>query len=1252
LTLKRLQNASWLNGVFALGALLGMARSLSAEVRIENQGPDYLRLVYEADGFAKQEACLIGVPLDGEVQLVVIEARSAGHVPLEGDLEGLCLDGPVCKDEPAFLRNQRVVGLAFMPRQTADGRLEVYDRVVLDLYFSGATTRHASYSKTPMEEAIYRDLVTNYQQASPWRRTSRPAATKPLVQGFGGTAFRVVVREEGIYRISGHDLISAGLGTGGVESARLRLLYGGGRMLSEDLDKSEPVEFSDLALVVEDGGDGRLDEDDFVLFYGQGVQRWEYNASQERYGFRRNIYTDDNVYWLMIDSDQQGKRASTLDGSLRETAPILPEGYRVRVHEESEDRILILTDTGLSSGYEWYWVEFRGNARNFPQVISDVLPEPVDVRMRFFGLNDARHTFSIQWNQQVVGEIEMVGAQVHTREFRIDEQPQEGQNLLGCFHSGNGAIRLDWYQMEYSRRFVAQRGELFFDSSVNNGIAEFGLEGFADAAPRIFRVSGDLTEVKNFVYDATAGTAVFQDLSGNERGRYIALSPERLKRPAGLVLDDLGGLLDPDQGAEYVIITHADFSAAAERLAAWRASDDRFGTPPRTMVVDVADIYDDFSGGILDPSAIRNFIKYAFDQWDLAPIFVTFMGDGTYDYKDNSGNGAGNWIPPFQDGDSTYDEWFVRVSGQDVRPDLAIGRLPIQSLQEATGLVDKIIAYDREPEVGPWQSRILLVADDLVNPSKPTELEDYFLLDADTLAAHGMPEDLDITKLYLAQFSLEGRTKPRGREEFIRRFNEGALILTYVGHANRDVLAHEQMFVLSRDGDRLDNGRRLPFFYTAASQVGVFDDPVRQSMPEVLLNRADGGVIGMIAATRVGYQTTNMILADSFHEQMYRSKRKNVPLGLALMEAKQFVNSFLQNTFSRRRNTQRYSLFGDSIQRLARPLYTVVWEVPDTLRALEEVQIQGWILDQDGQPAPGFSGQARVQVFDSAVPSALEGIPYTQQGVPLFRGLSPVEGGGFEVVFRVPKDITYKAVEGRVSAFIEGVGNQTAFGSVDGLVLAGTADAVPLDEEGPQISLGFVGRTRFKSGDSVPPDAVFQIEIRDSNGINITGEIGHEIELRVDEAVFRVTEFFTNKEGGYQTGTLEFPLPALEPGEHVVRLKAWDSFNNSSRLEAVININAAANSLLADMLFHPNPLQDQGHFTYTLRQQATSVSIQVFSLTGRLVDELVGNSQEGYNQVAWIPPAGLANGTYLYRIGVQGLEGSTAERNAAIQLVR
>lgn len=1231
-----------------------MGQPLGAEVRIEAQSSDYLRLVYQADGQSKDDACLLGIPLTGAVQVTVVEAQSGGYIAAGERREGECWDGPVCQDEPGFLRNQRVLGLAFMPRQTSAGRLEVYDRVVVDVHFSEAAAQKGVFLQKGLEESFYRDLIINYQQAQAWRQNKRSMAAKPLLQNTGGTAFRVVVHEEGLYRISGADLVAAGLASAGVESARLRLLYGGGKMLSENVEVSAPVELNELALVVEDGGDGRLDEQDFVLFYGESVQRWEYDTDEDRYDFRRNIYTDDNVYWLIVDSDQAGKQVMALDGSLTASMPVRPAGYRMRLHEESEDRILILTDTGLNSGYEWYWVEFRGNARNFPQVMSDVLPEPVDIRLRLFGLNDVSHKFSIKWNKQNAGTLDLRGEHIHTETFRIENSPQEGQNLLGLFHSSNkgGAIRLDWYQMEYSRRFVAQRDELFFDSPVENGVGEFSLEGFTNGEPRIFRVSGELAEVKNFVYDTTAGTVVFQDNSGEEPGRYVALVPERFKRPAKLVLDDLGNLLKMDQGAEYIVITHANFREAADRLVDWRANDERFGPPPQAKVVDIADVYDDFSGGIVDPAAIRNFIKYAFEQWDLAPIFVTLMGDGTYDYKDNSGNGAGNWIPPFEDGDSTYDEWFVRVAGTDVRPDLAIGRLTVQSTQEANNLVDKIIAYDREPEIGPWQSRILLVADDLVNPSKASDYEKYFLLDADTLAVYGMPQDLDMTKLYIAEFPLEGRTKPRAREEFIRRFNEGALILTYLGHGNPDVLAHEQMFVLSRDGDRIDNGRRLPFFYTAASQVGVFDDPVRQSMPEVLLNRADGGVIGMIAATRVGFHVSNVRLADVFHARMYHSGREHVPLGLALMEAKQFINPILQNSFSQRRNTQRYSLFGDSIQRLARPLFKVIWETPDTLRALEEVRMQATILAPNGQLASDFSGRARVQVFDSSVPSALEGIPYEQLGVPLFRGLIPVQEGRFDVIFRVPKDITYKAIEGRVSAFVEGDGYNTAFGAVDGLVLAGTAENVPEDNEGPQITLGFVGQGRFKSGATVAADAVLQIELSDPNGINITGEIGHEIELRLDEQVFRVTEFFTNTGGGYQTGTLEYPLPSLEPGEHVVRLKAWDSFNNSSRIEATIKVRAAANTILADMLFYPNPLQDQGYFTYTLNDPAKAVVIQVFSLTGRLVDELIGETQQGYNQVAWIAPTGLANGTYLYKMQIQGDEGGSAERKAVIQLAK
>ena len=223
--------------------------------------------------------------------------------------------------------------------------------------------------------------------------------------------------------------------------------------------------------------------------------------------------------------------------------------------------------------------------------------------------------------------------------------------------------------------------------------------------------------------------------------------------------------------------------------------------------------------------------------------------------------------------------------GGDDLPDLAIGRLPVGSTSEADAVVDKLISYDRDPEIGPWQARVLLVADDRVNPSSKED-EPFFVRDAERLAVESVPLDLDISKLYFGEFQLEGRSKPAAREAFVKRFNEGALILTYVGHGNPETIAHEQVFVLSRDIESIDNGRRLPLVYTT-SQIGVFDEPSGRSMPEVFINDPDGGVIGFISATRVGIHRSNMNLAREFHEIMYRSGDDWVPVGLALTIAKQ-----------------------------------------------------------------------------------------------------------------------------------------------------------------------------------------------------------------------------------------------------------------------------------------------------------------------------------------------------------------------------
>ena len=1263
-------------------------------ISVVEERPDGLRLMYEAkreptswpgEGPPLQAAqmrnlicaCAIGVPLDAEVELEVVEARVLARSGIEeadrilsAEEDALVrADGPVVVEETGFARDQRIARLAFAPRLTEEGEILVYDRVVVDVSFSGAKvmapTGGAPVHRDRWGEMMYKHMVLNYDQAKGWRLPRRVPAWKPTQQAPGeGTRLRMVVRgRPGVYKVTGQDVIDAGVSLGAVESDGIRFLYGGGSILGRASAPSRGIDLRETAIVVEDGGDGSFDREDFVLFYGEPPSRWEYNRSTGTYRWRHNMYTKDNVYFLELGSAGAGTRAAIASGTPG-GGGIDSDRYRERLHKE--DEFLILRQiVQIPSGYDWYWESFNGNARNFPTIIRNaVLGEPVLINVRFWGGTKATQTFEVKWNDQSVTTVGFNSSESRTVSATARTGTREGLNQLGLFHQGGNSVRLDWYELEYTRRLVARDGELAFswDDAVRfpagsrdaeGAIAEFHLSGF-DKRPRIF-ATGDvfaMREIVDFTHDESDSTVVFEGWFGGTGvpPHYIVSPPEKWRRPASIAIDSPSQLKTRDNGADYVIITHADFREASERLAAWRAQDDRFGAPMSTAVVDVADVYDEFSGGLLDPMAIRSFVNYAVDNWDPAPFFILLVGDATYDYKNNSLTSHTNWIPAYQDGESMYDEWYVRVAGSDRIPDLAIGRLPVQTAAQAEGLVDKIIDYDRSPEVGPWQVRSLLVSDDVRHPQKPGQREHFFVLDSETIARQFMPEDLNPEKLYIGHYPLEGRTKPKARDEFIRQFNAGALILTYIGHGNPETLAHEQMFVLTRDLDAIDNGRRLPLMYTAASQVGVFDDPARVSMPEALLNRPDGGVIAFISATRVGFHGSNIILAFQFHRHMYRSDETHVPVGLALTLAK--VTTVVGDGPKERGNVQRYSLLGDPAMRLARPRYTVRLDAPESMSALEEVRVEGEVIAPDGHPDRQFSGSALIQVFDSSARAQVEGLDYRQIGAPLFRSLAVVEEGRFEATFRVPKDINYNANEGRLSAYSWGDQRPVAFSALTDIFLGGTAEGVEPDDEGPTITVGFMGQTGFRSGDFVSSRPVMETVIEDAGGINITGEPGHHIVLNLDGETFEVTEFFSNRDGDYRSGVLEYELPELEPGTHEIRLKAWDGFNNSATVQVEVEVSEEGDSPLSDMLFYPNPMRDRGHFTYILSAPARTVSISVFTLAGKLVDKLDVAGEPGYNQIAWNPPEPLANGSYLYRIKAIFASGAEIETTDIVQVVQ
>ncbi|HJN30209.1 MAG TPA: type IX secretion system sortase PorU [Candidatus Latescibacteria bacterium] len=1220
---------------------------------------------------------LVGLPRGAQPRLHVLEAKVATDWQVEFDSSHQVEEpgeGPARLGQPVTLRDQYAVPVTFMPQRDAHGQLNVYERVVIDVVFDDPGATMGWPAKDDRFEPVYRSLLINERQARAWRTRHTRPVRKTAQRGISPTdgMIRVTVRSEGMYRVTADDLVEAGADLAGVDPNHIRVLYGGGSSLGLASRASNGVLLREQAAVISGGDDGSFNGEDAVIFHGVGTERWDFDRNQRVHFWRRNVYTHDNAYWIDLHATNEATRPTPRDGSIAQTPSAVVDSYRHRLHEEDE-RTILRQLFGMNSGYDWYWEPFSGNARNYPIAMSQVVPnEPVLIRAGFWGWTNATHIFEVMWNESSLGIRSFSGSNYAQISASAYEGPIEGLNQFGLIHRTTNLTRLDWFQIQYQRYLDGSEGVLAFDwpiatdggafiDTTVGAVIQYELRGFApdEGTPRIFIVSAGLQEVVDFEYDDTTGDLRFQDwFSGKGRPpRYVAVQTPFLRRPSAVTVDTQRPLRESAAGADDIIVTHSDFSEAAQRLADWRAQDRRFGDPMTTMVVDVQDIYDEFSGGLVDPMAIRAFVNHTFDNWSPRPTYITLMGDGTYDYKNNSGTSHTNWIPPYQDGESTYDEWYVRVEGEDRAPEMAIGRLPVSSLNEAQDLVDKIIAYDRGDTPGPWQGRVLLVADDLVNPQESLAFESYFLIDAERLARNLLPDGLDLTKLYIASYPLEGRIKPRARDEFIKRFNEGALLLTYLGHGNPETLAHEQMFLLSRDLSAIDNGGRLPFMYTAASQVGVFDDPQRQSMPEVLLNLPAGGVIGFISATRVGFHDSNVSLARHFHGQMFRSQREHVPVGLALLEAKILTHPLvdLRDDVA---NISRYSLMGDPALRLARPRLKAVLNVPDTLEALQEALLSGRIESDGGQLQADYSGEALVRVFDSSASTDLEGLFYTQLGAPIFRGVADVVDGLFSVRFRVPKDITYRAVLGRASAYVLPEDDLTgdvrvspAFGSQDSIVLQGTASGVEVDEIGPRIEIGFQGQTGFRDGDFVSSQPVLAAVLADDSGINIAGETGHEIVLEVDDVASIVTDNYTSQDGDYRQGLLEVPLPALEPGDHTIRLKAWDSFNNSTRVEAAVRVAEAADAALTDLLFHPNPSPDgSGHFTYILSAPAESARLRVYALSGRLVEDVDAGAGFGYNQVPFEPQS-LAGGTYLYRLEVNLTDGPRIEADGRLQVV-
>jgi hypothetical protein len=414
------------------------------------------------------------------------------------------------------------------------------------------------------------------------------------------------------------------------------------------------------------------------------------------------------------------------------------------------------------------------------------------------------------------------------------------------------------------------------------------------------------------------------------------------------------------------------FSNAARKLAEFRSS--QASEKLSSVVVYMDEVYNEFSSGNLDPTAIRNFLKYAFENWEIKPFYVLLLGDGDYDYL-NVEKQNRNFVPVFETEGSfdevysyPFDDYFARISGDDEKADIAIGRITAGSADEAEAAVEKIIQYESDSESGLWRNRITLVADDGLT-SKGNDGNEH-TAQAETLARYHTPPYFNLNKLYLSMFPTVntglGRRKPRVNEEIINAVNNGTLIMSFTGHGNPQVWTHEVVFDRDVSIAQMKNDKYF-FLIAATCDFGRYDDPSILSGTEEMLLKKDGGTIGTVASVRPVFSQSNAKLAYDYFDYLLKSRDVyDLPrtLGKAffLLKEKRFSP-----------NDEKYHLFGDPALRLKIPrlpvgidsINGVALGINVRLSALGKGKISGSVLLGDGSVNTSANGRAIISVFDS-----------------------------------------------------------------------------------------------------------------------------------------------------------------------------------------------------------------------------------------------------------------------------------------------
>lgn len=1101
-----------------------------------------------------------------------------------------------------------------------------------------------------------------------------------------GDWYRFYVEKSGVYKISKDFLQQLGINLNGINPKKIKIYGNGGRMLPLANSEYYPADLTENAIQIQGESDGVFDSADYILFYGEGTSNWN-EESQTHI----NLYDTKSYYYINVQGND-GKRILNIaqPAELSTTDLTVYDDYQF--HEVDRTNI-------AQVGRQWVGESFEINENqefsfDFPAIDASV---PVNLNAALASAAYTPTSFKIAANGIDVGTVSfsslISGSEIQYNNKRLSNTAFTGSSniKIQLTYNNNGVPGskgfLDFIQLKAKSKLQGRGKQFQFQYDLANsslGVVSYNFTN-ASSISQIWNITDiyNVTKAEN----SNQNTFSFKANLG-EVQKYIALDVNDYYTPLkeskskianhnikGTVFKNAQGQF---QDIDYVIITPDFLRSQAERLASFH----RVNSSLNVKVLTLESIYQEFSSGKQDIAAIRNCIKYIYDNAssdDKKLRYINLFGDASFDYKNRILNNN-NIVPIYEAlisntiGEASFasDDFYGLMDDNEGNItnnyggiDIAVGRMLVSNNNQADEMANKVFEYYDKKAYGSWRNNYVTIADDSDKSSDATLQSRQNTL-ADEIKVQ--KPFLNTSKIFLDSYTQEasagGERYPKAKSEFYNEFTKGALVFNYLGHGGEDGLASERIWDKA-DSQSLNNQYKYPLFITITCEFSRFDNPARPTAGEYIYWNAKGGAISLISTIREIGQYSAENFNDVFAKHLFSyGSNQYVSIAEALRVSKNENSNAATNVVL---------YLGDPALFLAIPKPKVVLTkvndipisqpIPD-FKSLAKMKISGEVTDENNIPITNYSGVVSAILFDKSITKSTlnndgnsPAINFTTLGEAIFRGNASVTNGQFECSFIIPKDIRIPVDNGRMSFYAQQNQALTDFTGYDTTIkIGGINENAATDNNSPKVKL-YMNDETFVSGGITNESPVFIAYMEDENGINTAGGIGHDIVAVLDGDVSNpivLNDYYQTELDSYSKGNLHFPLRNLKTGLHTISFTVWDVYNNPSTSEIQFLVVGNETVTLTNVLNYPNPCVNYTEFWFTHNKpnEPLEVQVQVLTITGKVVwtkNQTITTSGFLSREITWDTRDDFGNrigkGVYVYKLIVKAtLSNKRAEK--------